>query len=111
MTMDDFALTRALIRNRAARDDERDDAAILLGEDDSPAKVSTLLEVIFDTSENEWLIGRAAEALGYIWSRSNSADMDLVNRMPAAARDELMGALNSRVDNPLFPGAPNRRSQ
>jgi hypothetical protein len=103
--MVDFVLTRALARDRTARDDERDDAVILLAEDDAPESVATLLDIIFDSSEDDWLAGRAGEALGYIWSRSNAADLDVVSKMRSTARSELLGALDSRRDNPFLPDA------
>ena len=91
----DYGLTRQLLRDRSARQDERDDAAILLSHDDSLETISALLEVIFDETEPDWLVGRAAEALGYIWSRTQQIDMKAVQQMRPLAREELLGAFGA----------------
>jgi hypothetical protein len=83
----------ALLRNRAARIDERDDAAIDLGQSDDPAALTALLEVGSNPGEDETVVGSCGESIADIAIRRGSLDESWLGRLAPAALRELRSRL------------------
>lgn len=62
-----------LLRDRSARPDERDDAAIDLGETEDARSIDALLSVGSAVDENEIVASSCGESLAYIASRQRDA--------------------------------------
>ena len=78
-----------LLNDEAARLDERDDAAIDLGQSDDPAALHALISFAQRTDQSDTLVGSAGESIAQIWERAGSPyDEALVKSLaPAAARE------------------------
>lgn len=82
-----------VLRDRTARVDERDDAAMDLGDSDDLVALQALLDVARDASEHAMVLGSAGESLAEIALRNGSFDPAWLTGMTEAAGRELRGAL------------------
>jgi hypothetical protein len=78
----------ALLRNRAARVDERDDAAIDLGESSEGAAFRALFEISTSLTEPSMLQASAGESVAMIWLRNGLFRREQLDRMAPAAKAE-----------------------
>jgi hypothetical protein len=85
----------ALLADRSARIDERDDAAIDLGSSDDPRAIAVLLEIGADRSENETVVAPCGESLGQIAIRSGRFNSEWLTTLAPAAVNELVGSIRA----------------
>jgi hypothetical protein len=82
-----------LLRDKTARIDERDDAAIDLGTSDDPKALDALLEVACDPTENEMIVGSSGESIADIVVRNGRFDLTWLDGFAPAAKRELRARL------------------
>ena len=75
----------AILENRLASVAERDDAAMDLGEYDSPAAMRCLLRIASDPDESEMVQASAGESLAMVWLRNGVFDPDTMRGLTATA--------------------------
>lgn len=79
--------------DRQARIDERDDAAINLGDFDDARALQVLLFVASDSSESEIVLASCGESIGAIWKRQAVWSDEQLERMTPIARRELKASM------------------
>lgn len=84
-----------LLTDRSARIDERDDAAIDLGDSDDPRAKDALLEVASDPEEDDGISAKCGELLAHIAARSDASAKEWVALMSKAAAHEFRESLNA----------------
>lgn len=90
----------ALLRNQTARVDERDDAAMDLGESSEPEALNALMAVATSVEESEVLQASAGESVAMIWLRSGLFRRELLDRLTPVARSEAEALI--RRERPLW---------
>ena len=95
MDTDRVTLLVRLLMDRSARLDERDDAAIDLGDSDDARAIDALLEVGSDPNENDGISAKCGESLAHIAARGgeNAKQWTALLSKPAAA--EFRATLNA----------------
>lgn len=85
-----------ILLDHHARIDERDDAAIDLGNYDDESALRALLIVASDSLESEIVLASCGESIGAIWRRRAIWSQELLEKMTPAARREII-AFTGRV--------------
>ena len=91
MTIPQPAGLIAVLQDKAARIDERDDAAMDLGNHDEPEALMALLEAATDPAEDVSIVSSAGESIGLIWQRTGMFDSELLGRLRPEAQKEIRG--------------------
>ncbi len=78
-----------LLWDSTARWDERDDAAIDLGQIGDLQTIQSLVRFCGDSTQDEGLLGSCGEAIAHIAIRINVFDTRWYEHLPAIARQEL----------------------
>jgi hypothetical protein len=92
-----------VLHDRSARIDERDDAAIDLGDSDDPLALRALLETARDSTDHWMVLGSCGESIAEIVTRTGVFDQAWLEGLAGPALGELRGAL--RLERPeLFDG-------
>ena len=78
------------------RVDERDDAAMDLGEADADRALEALVKVGSDPSTDETVLASCGESIGQIWVRRGTRSRESWDALQPAARSELQGYLKAR---------------
>lgn len=99
MDADRVTLLIQLLMDRSARLDERDDAAIDLGDSDDPRVIDALLEVGSDPNENDGISAKCGESLAHIASRGGENAKQWLSLLAKPAATEFRASLNA-----LHPG-------
>ncbi|HEY4227080.1 MAG TPA: hypothetical protein VGM49_01990 [Candidatus Limnocylindrales bacterium] len=90
MSGDHVALLIALLGDRAARADERDDAASYLGMTDDERALVALVEVGSRTDDDEYIVAAAGRGLADAAIRRHIFDARWLTQLRPAALDELI---------------------
>jgi len=90
----------------AAREDERDDAAMDLEAFDGKEVESALVLVASDPSESAIVASSAGESLGVIWARKRHLPVGVMAQLRLDARLEAEAVLSAQAPN-LLPGKLN----
>jgi hypothetical protein len=99
----DVAALVAILLDRTARIDERDDAAMYLGRSNDDAALSALLNVASDPGEDELVLASSGESLAQIFVRSGRlAPAWLVELTPVALHEVIPWVIRAHPD--LLPG-------
>jgi hypothetical protein len=85
----------ALLTDRSARIDERDDAAIDLGSSDDPRAIAALLEIGADRSEIDTVLASCGESLAQIAIRSGRLSRVWIASLAPAAANELVSTIRA----------------
>lgn len=85
--IDQPAALIAILLDQTARIDERDDAAMNLGDYD--AALPTLFEAARNRDEHEAVAASLGTAIGEIWTRTSGFDIAVVENLHPQARSEL----------------------
>jgi hypothetical protein len=85
----------ALLQDRSARVDERDDAAIDLGSTDDPRAASALFQVGSRPDENETVLASCGESLAQIAIRTGHFDPAWPDQLAPSAARELLGTVRA----------------
>jgi len=80
----------AILLNRSARVDERDDAAGYLGTSDDPSVIEALVRVASDASDDETVVATCGESLAEICVRSGFLDSAWLTALRPEALNELI---------------------
>jgi hypothetical protein len=75
--------------DRKARIDERDDAAIDIGDFDDKRALQTLIIVASDVSESEIVLASCGESIGSIWKNQAIWGDDQLEEMTSIAKREI----------------------
>lgn len=75
-----------VLLDKTARIDERDDAAMDLGEYDDNRGLEALLSVVLDPNEEPIIMDVCGESIAWIWVKRNYFDYDLYNKMNTIAK-------------------------
>jgi hypothetical protein len=94
MPPDRIALLVAILRDRSARVDERDDAAIDPGESDDDRALAALLE-LGAQSDDEMVLGSIEESIAHIASRTGKFELSWLTWLSPPAVDELRASLRA----------------
>lgn len=85
-----------LLPDCAAREDERDDAAIELADFSDGDVIQALFLVATDKScPSDMVKGSGGESLASIWIRTGKVDMTLLHQLDGSARQEAMGLIKA----------------
>jgi hypothetical protein len=87
----------AVLLDRSARADERDDAAMDLGTFDEPEALRALLQVGSDPNEDPDLLVSVGESIGEIWARQGAYDEAQLCSLLPAAREIVKVTLKERA--------------
>ena len=98
------ALVR-ILRDRSARIDERDDAAIDLGKSDDDRALAALVEIA-SRADDDTILGSAGESLAQIAIRRGKFDSSWLDRLAPPARRELVASLRAEAPQLLGKGPP-----
>lgn len=79
----------AILLDVNGRVDERDDAAMYLGEYDDDKALNALLTVVLDPNAESFIKDVCGESIARIWVSRNYFDLDLYKKMDPVARREL----------------------
>ncbi|CAM4196542.1 hypothetical protein [Paenibacillus tarimensis] len=80
-----------------AREDERDDAAIDLGNFEGDEVIQALCTVATDVSScSEMVKGSCGESLALIWIRTGEINFKLLSQLEGTALDEAIGLIKER---------------
>ncbi len=83
----------AILLDKRARWDERDDAAMYLAEFDDLESYNALVAVASDLSEDEVILSSCGESIAIRWKKNNGFDQKIFNRMAPNAKNEIKGLL------------------
>ena len=83
----------ALLMDKEARLDERDDAAMDLADFDDVRAIAALAIVGSDAAEDDLLLASCGTSLAEIWTRRGDADESVLLHLTAIARHEVNAAL------------------
>jgi hypothetical protein len=83
----------ALLLNKEARLDERDDAAMDLAGFDDAKVIAALAVVGSDEAEDDLLLASCGTSLAEIWARRGNVDENVLQHLTPAARRETSGTL------------------
>jgi hypothetical protein len=86
----DIAALVAILLDRTARVDERDDAAGYLAQTDAAAALTALLHVASDPSEDELVVASCGESLAQIFVRSGRLDPVWLHKLTPVALNEVI---------------------
>ncbi len=92
-----------ILLDRSARMDERDDAAVDLGEYGGNLVVEALAAVACSRDESDVLVASAGESLAMIWLRNGSIDFPIARSLSPVALAEVKSLLGRRAPH-LIPG-------
>jgi hypothetical protein len=92
---DRVALLVALLHDRSARIDERDDAAIDLGESDDDTALAALLYLGAQSDDDEMVLGSIGESIAHIAARRGKFELSWLAQLAPPAVDELIGSLRA----------------
>jgi len=95
MQRDRIALLIAILRDRSARVDERDDAAIDLGKSDDERALAALLEAGSKSNDNEMVLGSIGESLAHIASRTGKYESSWLALLSPPVVEELIASLRA----------------
>lgn len=93
----------SLVRDRQARVDERDDAAIDLGRSSDPDAIAVLLEVGSSADENVTILASCGESLAQIAVRAGSLDRTWAAQLAPAASHEFIATMRAERPDLLEP--------
>lgn len=91
----------AILLDKTARLDERDDAAMDLAGFDNERVITALVAVGSDSSEDALLQASCGETLAEIWVRLEHFDPTVLQRLSPVARSEFSGTLASHQSRVL----------
>jgi hypothetical protein len=92
----------AILLDRTARIDERDDAAMDLGRSNDDAALTALLHVASDPGEDELVLASGGESLAQIFIRSGRLDPAWLHELTPVALHEVIPWIR-RVRPDLLP--------
>ena len=84
-----------ILQDQAARIDERDDAAMELGQFDHIDVETVLIAVASDENESGLVASSAGESLGEIWARRRRIPVDVLTKLRPDARREAINTLTA----------------
>ena len=84
-----------ILRDRSARIDERDDAAIDLGRSDDDGALAALLEMGAQSDDDDIVLGSIGESIAHIAIRTGKFESSWLARLSPLAVDELVGSLRA----------------
>ncbi|MEV6839075.1 hypothetical protein AB0N17_31980 [Streptomyces sp. NPDC051133] len=90
-----------ILDDPAAREDEKDDAAMYLEDFSGPLVESGLIRTIRAEGFTSVLAQQCAESLGGIWARTGHADPAFMAELRGPAKDEVFGILGIRAPHLL----------
>jgi hypothetical protein len=93
-----------ILDDPAAREDEKDDAAMDLEDFSGPLVESCLIRIIRAEDFTSVLAQQCAESLGGIWARVGRVDPAFMAELRGPAKDEVFGILGIRAPYLLPPG-------
>ncbi|MFF7751864.1 hypothetical protein ACFZCP_22000 [Streptomyces sp. NPDC007971] len=94
-----------ILDDPAAREDEKDDAAMYLEDFSGPLVESGLIRTIRAEDFTSVLAQQCAESLGGIWARTGHVDPAFMAELRGPAKDEVFGILGIRAPHLLPPNA------
>src|SRR5437867_2095946 len=100
MSADRMDALIAILADRTARVDERDDAAIDLGSFDHPRAIEALLSVARRPDENDTLLSTAGESLAMISMRRGKMERAWLTQLTPPAAAEYVN--NIRANQPMM---------
>jgi len=86
----DVAALAAILQDRTARIDERDDAAMYLGQCDDDAALTALLQIASDPAEHDLVVASCGESLARIFVRSGRLDPAWLHDLTPVALNEVI---------------------
>jgi hypothetical protein len=102
----DTAALIQILRDRSARIDERDDAAIDLGRSDDDGALAALLEIGAQSDDDEMVLGSIGESIAHIAIRTGKFESSWLARLSPLAVDELVASLRAARPQLLGEGTP-----
>ncbi len=85
----------SVLLDSSATDEERDDAAMDLGDSDAKAGLKALVQTASDPEVSETVLSSCGESIGRIWLRRGIPDRTSWKRLQPAARSELRAYLQT----------------
>ena len=95
MEPQDTAALIAILRDRSARVDERDDAAIDLGRSDDDRVLAALLEIAARSDDDHMVLGSVGESIAQIAIRRGKFESSWLTLLAPPAVDELVASLRA----------------
>ncbi len=86
----------AVLKDKSARIDERDDAAMDLSSYDTPEVCAALLEVALDPETDEIIAASCGESLAEIWDTRGTIDIQSLDLLSGPARAEALNYLQAK---------------
>ncbi len=81
-----------ILFDNSAREDERDDAAMYLGEYNDDRALKALITMVLEPHEIEFIIiASCGESIAQIWVNRNYFNLDIYKKMDPVARREVYG--------------------
>ena len=93
----------SVLRDRTARLDERDDAALDLAQYDEPEALHALIRVASDQSDDELLLDSCGQSIAEIWARLGIVENAVLLALTPTARRILLGTLEARAPHLIPP--------
>jgi hypothetical protein len=84
-----------ILRDRSARVDERDDAAIDLGRSDDDAALAALLEIGAQSDDDHMVLGSVGESIAQIAIRRRTFESSWLGLLAPPTVDELVASLRA----------------
>jgi len=84
-----------ILRDRSARVDERDDAAIDLGGSDDGGALAALLEIGVQSDDDDMVLGSIGESMAQIAIRTGKFESSWLARLSPQVVDELVASLRA----------------
>ena len=106
--MDSTALLE-ILRDRSARIDERDDAAMDLGNSDDDRVLDALLELGAESDDDDMVLGSIGESIAHIAARADKFDPSWLTALASPTVDELVGSLRALRPDLLGDQSPNQK--
>lgn len=95
--LDRILLIIEVLLNRNAREDERDDAAMDLGNYDDDRALSALIKVATDPSENsEMILNSCGESIASIFLKKEVRMQSIIHTLLPIARDGALAVIKSQ---------------
>ena len=95
MEPQDIVALIAILRDRSARVDERDDAAIDLGRSDDDRVLAALLEIAARSDDDHMVLGSVGESIAQIAIRRGNFESSWLTLLAPPAVDELIASLRA----------------
>jgi hypothetical protein len=84
-----------ILRDRSARVDERDDAAIDLGRSDDDGALAALLEIGAQSDDDDMVLGSVGESIAHIAIRRGTFESSWLALLAPPTVDELVASLRA----------------